>query len=117
MILQAWLASAAHGSGGDASSSETRKRRQERSQRRSTRPTRGTEGPRSDLADKFYQVCTSGDEAALKRCEHRKLGLAMTMSSNNLYHQFFHAAYAYLKHTRKERQPLSCAGCASAAPR
>ena len=38
-----------------------------------------------------------GDEAALKRCEHRKLGLAMTMSSNNLYHQFFHAAYAYLK--------------------
>ena len=37
-----------------------------------------------------------GDSAILATCARRRLGLAFTMSSNNLYHQFFHAVPAYL---------------------
>ena len=35
------------------------------------------------------------DAPALDRCERRALGLAFTVTSNNLYHQFFHAVPAF----------------------
>ena len=44
----------------------------------------------------FVRPEEEADAAALRQCEHRKLGLALTMGSNNLYHQFFHAVPAFL---------------------
>ena len=35
------------------------------------------------------------DAEVLRTCERKPLGLAFTMSSNNLYHQFFHAVAAF----------------------
>ena len=43
----------------------------------------------------YVRPAVPEDAAALETCERRALGLAFTMSSNNLYHQFFHAVPAY----------------------
>ena len=39
----------------------------------------------------------ASDEVSRQSCTRRPLGLAMTISSNNLYHQFMHAVYSYQK--------------------
>lgn len=44
----------------------------------------------------FVRPAQPEDRAALDGCERQPLGLAFTMSSNNLYHQFFHAVPAYV---------------------
>lgn len=43
----------------------------------------------------FVRPAESTDAPALAQCEKRSLGLALTVSSNNLYHQFFHAVPAF----------------------
>ena len=44
----------------------------------------------------FVRPEEPSDGPAIAACRRRPLGLAFTMSSNNLYHQFFHAVPAYL---------------------
>ena len=44
----------------------------------------------------FVRPAEPQDAPALAQCEQRDVGLALTVTSNNLYHQFFHAVPAFL---------------------
>jgi hypothetical protein len=44
----------------------------------------------------FVRPAEPHDVPALAQCEQRDVGLALTVTSNNLYHQFFHAVPAFL---------------------
>ena len=55
----------------------------------------------------FVRPAEPSDAVVLASCTRRALGLAFTVTSNNLYHQFFHAVPAYhtlMQHLRAEAE-------------